>query len=272
WRNETTPNVAELHPRIVFERLFGDGGTSAERLARARVTGSILDSVAAEAGRLAGTLGAGDTQKLDEYLDSVREIERRIQSAEARGAQDIALPERPTSIPDSYEEHARLMFDLLVLAYRADVTRIGSMIMAAELSGLSYPNVGVPEGHHNISHHRNDPELIDKKSRIDSYHVLLFAEFIEKLAAIPEGDGSLLDQCLIVYGSGMGDGNLHRHDDLPIATLGRLGGKVKTGQHLVYPQHTPMTNFLLTVLDHVGARVDVLGDSTGRLSPDLFSA
>lgn len=272
WRNETTPNLAELHPRVVFERLFGDGGSSADRLARARVTGSILDSVLDEANRLAGTLGPADTRKLDEYLDAVREIERRIQSAEAQGAQDIELPDRPTSIPDTYEEHARIMYDLQVLAFRADITRITSMIVARELSGLSYPNIGVPEGHHNVSHHRDDPDLIDRKSRIDTYHVQLFAEFVEQLAATADGDGSLLDHSLIVYGSGMGDGNLHRHDDLPILTLGRLGGKIRTGQHLVYPEHTPMANMLLTLLDKVGAEIDSLGDSTGRLSPDLLSA
>jgi Protein of unknown function (DUF1552) len=272
WRNETTPNLAELHPRVVFERLFGDGGSSAERLARTRVTGSILDSVLDEAGRLAGSLGAGDSRKLDEYLDSVREVERRIQSAEARGTQDIALPERPTSIPDTFEEHARIMYDLQVLAFQADVTRVASMIVARELSGLSYPNIGVSNGHHNVSHHRDDPDLIEDKTRIDTYHVELFAEFVEKLAATPDGDGSLLDASLILYGGGMGDGNLHRHDDLPILTLGRLGGKIRTGQHLVYPEHTPMTNLLLTLLDAVGAPIDSLGDSTGRLVPDRLSA
>ena len=271
WRNEKTPNLAELHPRIVFERLFGDGGSAAERLARVAATGSILDSVRAEAAQLARSLGAGDHRKLDEYLDSVREIERRIQSAEARGAQSIALPERPTSIPETYEEHVRLMFDLQVLAYQADMTRIISMILSRELSGLSYPNIGVPEGHHSISHHRDDPDLITKKSNIDTYHVQLFAEFIEKLAATPDGDGSLLDHSFILYGSGMGDGNLHRHTDLPCLALGTLGGKIKTGQHLVYPDPTPMTNLLLTMLDKVGAEIDSLGDSTGRLSPDLIS-
>jgi hypothetical protein len=272
WRNETTPNLAELHPRVVFERLFGDGGTSAERLARARVTGSILDSVREEASRLAGTLGSGDSRKLDEYLDAVREIERRIQSAEAKGAQDIALPERPTSIPDSYDEHARLMFDLQVLAFQADMTRIASMIVARELSGLSYPSIGVSDGHHNVSHHRDDPDLIDKKTRIDTHHVQLFAEFCEKLAATPDGDGTLLDHSLILYGSGMGDGNLHRHENLPCLTVGKLGGRIETGQHLAYPEKTPMTNLLLVLLDKVGVEIESIGDSTGRLSPDWLTA
>jgi hypothetical protein len=271
WRNETTPNLAEIHPRVVFERLFGDGGSSAERLARTLVTGSILDSVRAEASRLAGSLGAGDTRKLDEYLDSVRELERRIQTAEARGAQSIELPERPTSIPDTYEEHARMMFDLQVLAFQTDMTRITSMIMSRELSGLGYPNIGVSDGHHNVSHHRDDPDLIDKKSRIDTYHVKLFAEFAEKLAATPDGDGSLLDHALLLYGSGMGDGNLHRHTNLPCLTVGKLGGTIRTGQHLKYPDPTPMTNLLLTLLDKVGIELESFGDSTGRLSPDKLS-
>ncbi len=272
WRSETTPNVAELHPRIVFERLFGDGGSSEQRLARARSAASILDSVRGEAARLATTLGGGDGAKLDEYLESVREVERRIQSVESRGVRDVALPDRPTDIPDTYEEHARIMFDLLKLGFQTDTTRIGSMIMAKELSGLSYPNIGVPEAHHAISHHRGDPELMEKKARIDSYHVKLMAEFAAKLHATPDGDGSLLDHSLIVYGGGMGDGNLHRHSDLPCLLLGRLGGTLAAGQHVVYPDRTPMTNLLLTVLEKVGVHLDRFGDSTGRLAPDVLSA
>jgi Protein of unknown function (DUF1552) len=271
WRNETTPNLAELHPRIVFERLFGDGGSSQQRLARARSAVSILDSVKDEAARLAASLGAGDGTKLDEYLDSVREVERRIQGVENRGTSDVALPDRPTDIPDTYEEHARIMFELLRLGFQTDTTRIGSMIMARELSGLSYPNIGVPESHHAISHHRGDPELMEKKARIDTYHVRLMSEFAAKMRATPDGDGSLLDHSLIVYGGGMGDGNLHRHSDLPCLLLGRLGGTIRTGQHVVYPDRTPMTNLLLTVLDKVGVRLDRFGDSTGRLDPDPLS-
>ncbi len=272
WRNETTPNLAELHPRIVFERLFGDGGSSAERLARARSAGSILDSVSQEAARLAATLGAGDSSKLDEYLDAVREVERRIQSTETQGSRDVELPERPTDIPDTYEEHARIMFELQRLAFQTDTTRVTSMIMARELSGLSYPNIGVPEAHHAISHHRGDPELIDKKSRIDSYHIRLLAEFAAAMHATPDGDGSLLDSSLLMFGSGMGDGNLHRHADLPCLLIGKLGGKIKTGQHVAYPSGTPMTNLLLTLLDTVGVKIDRFGDSTGRLDPDPLSA
>jgi len=271
WRNDTTPNLTETHPRIVFERLFGDGGSSEERLARTRARGSILDSVLGEIDRLSGSLGAGDRGKLDEYLDAVREIERRIQGAESGQTRTVELPERPTDIPDTYEEHARLMFDLQLLAYQTDSTRVFSMIMARELSGLSYPNIGVPEAHHSISHHRDDPELIEKKARIDTYHVQLLAEFLEKMAATPDGDGSLLDQSLILYGSGMGDGNLHRHHDLPCLMIGGLGGTIKTGQHVVYPANTPMTNLLLTLLDKVGVHLERFGDSTGPLDPDPLS-
>jgi hypothetical protein len=163
------------------------------------------------------------------------------------------------------------MFDLQVLAFQADITRISSMIIARELSGLSYPNIGVPEGHHNVSHHRDDPDLIDKKTRIDTYHVQLFSEYAEKLAAVADGDGSLLDHSLVLYGGGMGDGNLHRHTNLPCLLVGKLGGRLTTGQHLAYPDETPMTNLLLTLLDKVGVEIEALGDSTGRLSPDLIS-
>ena len=272
WRNATTPNLAEIHPRVVFERLFGDGGSSSERLARITARGSILDSLVSEVGNLASSLGASDRGKLGEYMDSVRELERRIESAEARGAEDVELPARPTSIPDTYQEQARIMFDLQVLAFQSDMTRITSMLMSRELSGLSYPNIGVPEGHHSVSHHRNDPELIDKKTTIDTYHVQLFSEFIEKLQATPDGDGTLLDHSLILYGSGMGDGNLHRHSNLPCLTLGRLGGKIRTGQHVVCPERTPMNNLLLTLLGHVGVHLDSFGDSTGPLNPDTLSA
>lgn len=271
WRNETTPNVAESHPRVVFERLFGDGGSAAQRAALAKSEGSILDSVASEVNRLAGTLGAGDRTKLSEYMDSVREIEQRIQNTEAHGAQSVELPERPTDIPDSFEAHTKLMFDLQVLAYRADATRVFSMVMARELSPRTYPFIGVPEQHHAISHHRNDPELIAKKAKIDNYHVTLLAYLLGKLRDTPDGDGSLLDHSLIMYGGGMGNGNLHRHTDLPCVLAGKLGGKFITGQHLSYPENTPMSNLLVTILDKSGVPIDKIGDSTGQLKPDYLS-
>lgn len=271
WRNPTTPNPAESHPRVVFQRLFGDGGSAAQRLARAKKEGSILDSVMQETSRLDRTLGPGDRTKLDEYLDSVREIEQRIQNAEAQGARSVDLPERPVDIPATFAEHTKLMFDLQLLAYRADVTRIFTMIMARELSSRTYPEIGVPEQHHPISHHRNDPELIAKKAKIDTYHVQLFTYFLEKMAATPDGDGSLLDHSLLLYGGGMGNGNLHRHQDLPCLLAGKLGGRFQTGRHLVYPENTPMANLLVTLLDAAGVRIEKIGDSTGPLRPDYLS-
>jgi hypothetical protein len=271
WRNETTPNPAESHPRLVFERLFGDGGSAAERAARARHTGSLLDSVGEEVRYLVRTLGSGDTRKLNEYLESVREIEQRIQHTEAQGELSVELPDRPIDIPDSFEEHTKLMLDLTALAFRADVTRVFTMIFARELSTRTFPNIGVPEQHHPTSHHRNDPELIAKKAKIDTYHVQLLSYFLTTLQSTQEGDGSLLDHSLIMYGGGMGDGNLHRHSDLPCLLAGSLGGRIKTGRHLAYPRDTPMANLLLTVLDKAGVRIDKMGDSTGPLQPDYLS-
>jgi hypothetical protein len=271
WRNETTPNLTENHPRLVFERLFGDGGSSAERLARIKKTSSILDSVREEARRLASNVGAGDKAKLDEYLDSVREIEQRIQGAEASEHEDVALPDRPTGIPVSFEEHTKLMLDLVLLGFKTDTTRIFSMILAREVSNRSYPQIGVPDQHHPVSHHRNDAVLIEKKTKIDAYHVSFLGYLAAKMQATPEGDGTLLDQSLLMYGGGMGDGNLHRHNDLPCVLLGNLGGRIKTGQHVAYPSGTPMTNLLVSLLDKVGVPVDALGDSTGHLAPDRLA-
>jgi Protein of unknown function (DUF1552) len=268
WRNPSTPNMMENHPRVVFERLFGDGGSAAQRLARTKKEGSILDSVAQEAARLSGTLGKTDQSKLGEYLDSVREIEQRIQSAEAHGAQSLELPDRPVDIPDTFEKHTKLMFDLQVMAYQADITRVFSLIMARELSGRTYPMIGIPGQHHLISHHRDDKELMSQKARIDTYHVQMLAYFLEKMAATPDGDGSLLDHSLIMYGSGMGNGNLHRHSDMPVLLAGKLGGKIKTGYHYDYTMNTPMANLLVTILDKVGVPIEKLGDSTGPLKPD----
>jgi hypothetical protein len=270
WRNEQTPNPTESHPRVVFERLFGDGGSAADRMARARSEGSILDSVRAEAARVTGTLGAGDRAKLGEYLDSVREVERRIQNSETQPA-EIELPERPTDIPKSFAEHTRLMFDLQALAFRADITRVFSMIMSRELSSMTFAAIGVPEQHHAVSHHRNDPDLIAKKARIDVHQAQQMAYFLQRLQETPDGDGSLLDHSLILYGGGMGDGNLHRHSDLPTLMAGSLGGAFKTGRHINYKLDTPMANLLLTVLDKVGVPAEKLGDSTGQLPLDTLS-
>jgi hypothetical protein len=271
WRNETTPNPTELHPRVVFERLFGDGGTAAERLAHVRKTGSILDSVGAEISRLNASLGGGDRSKLGEYLESVRDVEQRIQNAERQGAHNVELPERPVDVPAAFEDHTKLMFDLQVLGFRADVTRVTSMIMSRELSSMTFGQIGVPEQHHAVSHHRNDPELIAKKAKIDVYQTQLLAYFLDKLSATPDGDGTLLDHSLVLYGGGMGNGNLHRHTDLPCLLAGKLGGAFTTGKHLAYPTNTPMTNLLLTILAAAGIPQEKLGDSTGKLQPDFLS-
>jgi hypothetical protein len=266
WRNETTPNPAETHPRVVFERLFGDGGSGAQRLAHIKRTGSILDSVLQETNSLANALGRGDRTKLNEYTDAVREIEQRIQSAESQGSHSIDLIDRPIDVPESFDEYTKMMLDLVALAYQADVTRVFTMIFARELSSRTFAHIGVPDQHHGVSHHRNDPDLIVKKQKIDIYHVQLLNHFLTRLKNTPDGDGSLLDHSLTLFGGGMGDGNLHRHFDLPCLTAGTLGGKMKTGFHYAYRDNMPMTNLLLSVLDKAGSPIDKLGDSTGPLA------
>jgi hypothetical protein len=218
-----------------------------------------------EVGSLDKTLGPGDRTKLNEYLQSVREIEQRIQSVEARGIHSIELPERPTDIPANFEEHIKLMFDLQLLGFQADVTRVFTMMVCRELSARTYPQIGVPDQHHPTSHHRNDPELIARKAKIDTYHVHLLAYFLQKLQSTQDGDGTLLDQSMILYGGGMGDGNLHRHSNLPCLMAGKLGGQFETGRHLAYKLDTPMSNLLLTILKKSGVQIDKIGDSTAPL-------
>jgi hypothetical protein len=272
WRSETSPNTPEIHPRVVFERMFGDGGNVAQRRARMRTEGSLLDSVLEETGQLTAKLGHTDTAKLDEYLDSVREVEQRIQRAEANVQESLELPDRPIGIPGSFEEHAKLMFDLQLMAFRSDITRVFSMIIARDLSSRSYPNIGVPNAHHGISHHREDERLKAQKSKIDTYHMQILSYFLEKMRDTPDGDGSLLDHSAILYGSGMGDGNLHRHSDLPCLLAGKLGGKFQTGYHLDHKPDTPMANLLVTMLNAVGVPIAKLGDSTGQLLLDYSRA
>jgi hypothetical protein len=268
WRSETSPNTPEIHPRVVFERMFGDGGNIAQRRERMRSEGSLLDSVLEETGQLTAKLGHADTSKLNEYLDSVREVEQRIQRAETNVQESLELPDRPIGIPGSFEEHAKLMFDLQLMAFRSDITRVFSIIIARDLSSRSYPNIGVPNAHHGISHHREDAQLKAQKSKIDTYHMQILSYFLEKMRDTPDGDGSLLDHSAILYGSGMGDGNLHRHSDLPCLLAGKLGGKFQTGYHFNYTPDTPMANLLVTMLDSVGVPIAKLGDSTGQLLLD----
>ena len=266
WSSPTTPLPAEAHPRIVFERLFGEGGTAVERREGLQRKASLLDWVHEDITRLQGMLGPGDRVKVSEYLDSVREVERRIQKAEAQ-SDEGALPDvdRPAGVPAAYADHARLMFDLQVLALQADVTRVITFQLARESSNRTYPEIGVPDPHHPTSHHGNDPEKVAKLAKINQFHVSLFAYFLEKLAAVPEGDGNLLDNSLYLYGSGMGNPNVHDHVNLPIVVAGGGGGTVRGGRHIVYDEPAPMANLHLTLLDSVGVRLDSFADSTGRI-------
>ena len=267
WRDPTTPLEMEPHPRIVFERLFGDGGSAADRRAQVRQTGSILDSVTEEALSLERTLGPSDRSKLNEYLDSVRDLEQRIGRAENRDDQaEIDLPDRPIDIPENFEEYAKLMFDLVALAYQSDVTRVSTMMMARETSPRTFPQIGVPDQHHTVSHHRNDPDYMARKAKIDMYHVSLLAHFLGKLRDTPDGDGTLLDHSMIVYGGGIGNGNLHEHTNLPCLVAGGGRGRLQSGRHLAYAEDTPMANLLLSVLDKAGVPAEDLGDSTGLLN------
>jgi hypothetical protein len=267
WRTPTTPLFPEPNPRIVFERLFGSGGTADDRAARLRGNRSILDSVTKSVTRLERSLGSHDRARVTEYLDAVRDIERRIQKTEEQNANvPVSVPDRPVGIPADWEEHAKLMFDLQVAAYQADVTRVITFMLGRELNGTVYPGSGVPDGHHNLTHHRYDPVKVAKVEKINAYHVKLFSEYyLAKLRATPDGDGSLLDHMLILYGGGISDGNLHDHSNLPLLLVGGSGGRLKGGRHLAYPEKTPMTNLLVSVLDKAGIPTERLGDSTGRL-------
>ena len=266
WSSPTTPLPSEAHPRIVFERLFGEGGTPEERREALRHKASLLDWVMEDTARLQAGLGAGDRDKVSQYLDSIREVERRIQKAEAATESD-RLPdlERPAGVPAAYADHAKLMFDLQVLALQADITRVITFQLARETSTRTYPEVGVPEPHHPLTHHGNNPEKIAKVAKINGFHVSLFAGFLEKMAATQDGNGSLLDHSLYLYGSGMGNPNVHDHTNLPILVAGGTAAGMKGGRHIKYDEPTPLANLHLTLLDKAGIRLDKFGDSTGKL-------
>ncbi len=267
WRTPTTPLPMENNPRAVFERLFGaaDSTDIRSRLARIRQDRSILDFVTDEANELRHTLGAGDQIKLAQYLDAVRDTERRIQKAEEQSDREMPVVDQPVGIPGTFEEHCRLMFDLLALAYQTDLTRVSTFMFGKEVSGRSFPEIGVPGGHHGYSHHQNDPENLAMLAKINTHHIRQFGYFLEKLDATPDGDGSLLDHSLFIYGSGISDGNLHFHLDLPTLLAGGGGGHVKGGRHLRYPTETPLANLHVSVLDKLGLPVETFGDSTGAL-------
>jgi hypothetical protein len=266
WKTPTTPLFPEPNPRVVFERLFGGGGTADERSRRLQEQRSILDSVSQSVSRLQHSLGSGDRLRVDEYLDAVRDIERRIQRSEKQTLSSAEVPDRPVGIPDQWEDHAKLMFDLQIAAYQTDITRVITFMLGRELNGTVYPNSGVPDGHHNLTHHRYDPVKVAKVEKINAYHMKLFSEYyLAKLRATPDGDGSLLDHMLLLYGGGISDGNLHDHSNLPLVLLGGSAGHLKGGRHLKYPDKTPMTNLLVSMLDKLGVPLEKLGDSTGRL-------
>jgi len=270
WSSPTTPLPAEAHPRIVFESLFGEGGSVGDRRAALRKKASLLDSFNDDITRLQRKLGPADRSKVSQYLDSVREVERRIQRAES-DAVDNPLPDldRPVGVPAAYADHVRLMFDLQVLALQGDVTRIITFQLARETSNRTYPEIGVPDPHHPLSHHGNDPEKIARMAKINQFHVSLFAYFLEKLKATREGDGTLLDHCLYLYGSGIGNPNVHDHSNLPVIVAGGSATGMKGGRHIKYAKPTPLANLHLTLLDKVGVHLDSFADSKGKVD-ELF--
>ncbi len=271
WASPTTPLPAEAHPRLVFEMLFGEGGSPEERKRVLQRRGSLLDFVNEDLSRLKRELGPSDRDKINEYLDSVREVERRIQKAEA-GAKDNPLPDldRPMGVPASYADHARLMFDLQILAMRGDVTRVMTFQLARETSNRTYPEIGVADPHHPLTHHNNDPAKVERMSKINAFHVSLFAEFIEKLQATDEGNGTLLDHSLYLYGSGMGNPNVHDHVNLPVIVAGGASAGMKGNRHIRYKEATPLANLHLTLLDKAGVNVESFADSNGKVN-ELFA-
>jgi hypothetical protein len=266
WRSPTTPLPMEIDPRAVFERLFGDGDSTdrAARLSRIAEDRSILDSLTQDVTRLGHGLGARDRSKLGEYLEAIRDVERRIQRAEEQSTRELPVIEQPAGIPPTFEEQAKLMFDLLALSYQADLTRVSTFMMGHEVSSRAYPEIGVPDAHHPLSHHQGDKEKIAKCTKVNLLHAQMFAYFVEKLRSTPDGDGSLLDHSMLLYGGGISDGNQHSHLNLPLVLLGGAG-QFKGGRHIQYPQGTPLANLHVSVLDKLGVRVDSFGDSTGQL-------
>jgi hypothetical protein len=265
WQSPTTPLPMEINPRTLFDRMFGGGATRDERLARMRTDRSILDLVRTDLADLESGLGQTDRTRLDEYLGHVREVERRIQRTEQQADTQLAVPAAPIGVPESFEEHVAVLFELLALAYEADLSRVFTFMMAREVSQRTYPQVGVTEPHHSISHHGNKPDKIAGHARINVYHMQLFAGFLERLRSTRDGDGSLLDHSLIVYGSGMSNGNGHTPSPLPLAVLGRGAGLVKGNRHLAAKDQTPMANLLLDLGNKFGVNGDTFGISTGRL-------
>jgi hypothetical protein len=266
WRSGNTPLPMQHNPRAVFERLFGDAGSTdaRARLSRIRQQRSVLDSVREEVAGLSRELGPGDRGKLTEYLDSVRDVERRIERAESQSGRDLPVLDRPSGAPASYEDHVKLMFDLEVLAYQLDLTRVITIMLGREFSGMTYPQVGVPDAHHPVTHHAMEPEKIAKVAKINAYHVQLFAYLLERLRATPDGDGTLLDHITLMYGTGLSDCNAHSVTNVPVVLTGGGAGWLKGGRHIRY-NNLPLANLHLTLLDRFGVHWDRLGDSSGRV-------
>ena len=268
WRSETQPLPPILDPRTLFERLFGSGAelSPEARALRNKFRRSILDFVADDTKKLQTTLGPTDKRKLDEYLSSIRDIERQLQKAESDNAQINPGMDKPYGVPADFAEHFKLMTDMITVAFQADLTRVLSFLVTREGTSRAYREIGIPDGHHPLTHHRNDPAMMEKVAQINTYHMQQFAGWIEKLKSIKEGDGSLLDNSMIVYGAGLADGNRHSHEDLPTLIAGRGRGTIKSGRRIVYRRETPMSNLFLSMMDRMGVNVEHFGDSTGRLA------
>jgi hypothetical protein len=264
WKNPATPLPAETNPRFVFERLFGSGATAEERQARSEEDRSILDGVTKEIAKLRRKLGAQDQAKLGEYFDAIREVEQRISKSESYNS-DVEIPDRPTGEPATFREYAELMFDLQALAFQADITRVSSLMLARENVTRSYNEIGLPEAHHSMSHHGNNPEKMAVYSKLNHYHVDTLAYFIRKLQAIPDGDGTLLDHSVVLYGSGMSDGNTHNNFNVPVVVVGGRDQRIAGNRHLRYPKGTPLANLSLSLLIKFGIPAESFGDSTGQL-------
>jgi hypothetical protein len=267
WRSANTPLPTENNPRVVFERLFGDNGSTDPKARRARIRQdkSLLDSIVEEAATLKASLGPGDGVKLVEFLDAIRDVERRIQRAEEQSGRELPLVDHPAGVPGSFDDHVKLMCDLQVLAYQADLTRVITFMLGREFSGVTYPQIGVPDAHHPITHHQQEPDKIVKVAKINAYQVTKFAYLLDRMSATPDGDGTLLDHATLIYGTGMGDCNAHDPRNIPLLLAGGGAGHLKGGRHIRYPKETPLANLHLTLLDKLGVNMDRIGDSTGRL-------
>jgi hypothetical protein len=266
WKSPSDPLPMQSNPRLVFEKLFGDGSTTAERRARRQQSRSLLDSVMEQVATLQQDLPAGDRRRLTQYLDEVREVERRIQRAEASVRDDVTLPDVSAGVPPTFQEHLKLLMDLQIIAFQSEITRVSTLMFARELSTATYPETTIRDPFHNLSHHSNDRGNMDRFAQLNTYHMTKFAYFVEKLKGIPDGDGTLLDHSLVLYGSSLSDGNQHNFSPLPLVLAGNAAGKVKGGRHLQFPKDTHMSNLLLAMLDKLGVRQETFGDSTGMLT------